>query len=1115
MPESRYKYLYERLGDQNFQTLVSALLSQQFQNYQALPLRQADGGRDGIRRDGQDLLVFQVKWSVSGQAKDPVQWLSSVVNQELESIRALREKGASKYVLVTNIPSTGKPGSGTFDRLQSQLDQHSQEIGIEMSCVWRETLDALVDASDRDLKWAYAEMLAGWDLIRYLVSEEAKEKRDDDLRSVLTKVASAQWHEDSLIKFSQAEIDREQLNDLFVDVEADRIHSPHVKGDFPFHFGRVGGAANYLTNQDAYPYTLVHGAPGQGKSTLTQYVSQAYRAPFLTDLPAASTYQTKEPRFPLRIDLSDYAAWRQGYDVFDQISESASVKGPKKKKRPAQLATVECFLADFIAYKSGNAAVDSAAVTEILDRLPTLLVLDGLDEVGSGAERRKVVQEVNQFCARGRAYAVPPRVIVTTRPNSGDLAEPDRSLFEVISLSPLSPGQRDRYLIKWCAVHGVTGENNKRLRRNFTQKTRQPHVDELAGNPMQLTILLQLLRHHGDATPTQRTELYDAYMDMLFAREANKHPDSVRKYRSELQDIVPFLGWYLQSRAEEEGHSGRMSISDLKAAMKHFQTTYGKQSSVVDKLFEAATDRLWALTSKEQGTFEFEVQSLREYFAAKYLFESAGEDNRHFDQVDVLRELLRRPYWQNTLRFYGGNATGSYAYVLKDGVLQEMAQTESKQSTVAAWMLVTDGVFDSRPLHAEEVIDCLFTSSGIGSLLEALDRNQISPLPVPSHGERSWQRLTELIRSDPSHPETSQRTRAVRELLGRSADFNRWWIDHYPEYVGTPQEKEWLRLGASCEAARSERLPIPGGTELDGETAQLLLNTGCMWDEPRKSEVQRLILDGHCSQTTSSASEEAQIAAALSPAEYFRFGAETEIPLPQSVQQRPNLRSQAIQALRRVESKFVSVAEKRRFGRGEKGSTFPWANSALALNQLLGRCWLATEIAIIGAASPLNDGFPVQKGTDAFGSASNPATLVAETRRNRGNADWWLQQLAVCKDELSSAEWALALWAIASPEAIEQLRSEWEDSVLSLSAERQRVLLIAAARIGNAGFLRGRQCAGESEHPILDELYDLRRPNASEPHDDGPQRRRRPTRPLAAVAREKGWFKIDTVGHYR
>ncbi|MET4095777.1 hypothetical protein [Arthrobacter sp. UYCu712] len=41
-----------------------------------------------------------------------------------------------------------------------------------------------------------------------------------------------------------------------------------------------------------------------------------------------------------------------------------------------------------------------------------------------------------------------------------------------------------------------------------------------------------------------------------------------------------------------------MTVADLQAAMRHCRFTYGKPESVVDELFEAATDSMCALTSK-------------------------------------------------------------------------------------------------------------------------------------------------------------------------------------------------------------------------------------------------------------------------------------------------------------------------------------------------------------------------------------------------------------------------------------------------------------------------------------------------------------------------------------
>ncbi len=109
------------------------------------------------------------------------------------------------------------------------------------------------------------------------------------------------------------------------------------------------------------------------------------------------------------------------------------------------------------------------------------------------------------------------------------------------------------------------------LRTTYRAKIAEPYLDELAGNPMQLTILLDLLHRHGEATPTQRTALYDSYVDLLLAREANKHPASVRKHQADLREIIPFLGWHLHAhtlRSPCQSALKRLRIDDFVALCK-------------------------------------------------------------------------------------------------------------------------------------------------------------------------------------------------------------------------------------------------------------------------------------------------------------------------------------------------------------------------------------------------------------------------------------------------------------------------------------------------------------------------------------------------------------------
>jgi hypothetical protein len=111
------RYLYERLGDHDFQLLANALLGARFSDYTPLPLRQADGGRDGIRRGTQGTLIYQVKWSVRGQEKKSDAWLESTIKSEEDNLRRLAAEGVRRYVVVTNVPSTGRAEKGTFDDL--------------------------------------------------------------------------------------------------------------------------------------------------------------------------------------------------------------------------------------------------------------------------------------------------------------------------------------------------------------------------------------------------------------------------------------------------------------------------------------------------------------------------------------------------------------------------------------------------------------------------------------------------------------------------------------------------------------------------------------------------------------------------------------------------------------------------------------------------------------------------------------------------------------------------------------------------------------------------------------------------------------------------------------
>jgi hypothetical protein len=1125
LPESGHKYLYERLGDHDFQQLVAALLASQFPNFIPMALRQADGGRDGLRKvEAGKVLIYQVKWSTSGKEKDPVTWLDDVVRSESKNLCRLAKEGVRRYMLVTNVASTAKPNSGTFDRLNTKLEEHAKAFGYdEMSCVWREALNPWVDNAPEATKWAYADMLAGWDLIRYLMAEQAGAAKDKGLRDLVRKVAATQWGEDERVKFSQSEVDREKVVDLFVDVTADRVRTIVPAGyDIP-PVVTVGGAAEYLLGSIA-PFSLVRGAPGQGKSTLGQYVCQAHRSSFVPEdlRPTSKSLPSlANPRFPLRCDLSEYARWLSGVDVWDPSEDN---KRAKKTKRSGVRATLEWFLADLMSHDSGGIKVTAADVQDLFTRVPSLVVLDGLDEVGSPTIRARVVKAIDQFSGRGKSYEAPPKVLVTTRPSAGELPEPSATMFEVLALNPLTTDQRDDYLRKWCAVRGIHGKDGRALRNSFKDKSQEPYIEELAGNPMQLTILLDLLHRQGAATPAVRTDLYDQYVELLLAREANKHPDTVKKYREELLEIIPFLGWYLHAHSEESQINGRMTVAELKEAMRHFQRAYGNPESIVDELFGGVSDRLWALTSKIEDTYEFEVLSLREYFAARFLYRNAGEDNPAFDSTVVLRELLRRSYWLNTARFYGGNAKGNAIYIVAAGIENELGDGSNSTAFIAAWTLLTDGVFQRRPREARRVLTALCADTGLPILVRALERRDIVALPeLPNPPDTdgpdpTWSRLTSAIISDPEDPANTQRARILRELLNQRSRFAAWWAAQLQQSLGTPQQRAWLKLAADCEGAAGLALD-PIDLDLTDGSAELLLSSGVVPTPGSNLESALItaVLDGECSNVTSIRSLPAQLAVALTPNNFFTNSADGFVESDDRTRRR---RADAISQLGKAGSPYAGVARERAFKAGQKGSTFPWANTAKALAEHAGRCWLASEIAIIGAASPHRLGYVMKPQFTAFGPTGHPCELLAQTRTNAGNATWWREQLATTNDELGHAEWALALWSVATGKVISELLPDWESVLKGLPESRRQTVTRASQRIVQSGYLKSRPLAARTADEALATLIESRPQAAPEPnhpiHHEEASRPAPSAQPsLLAVARLGYWLKVDSLPAYR
>ncbi|MCR6644488.1 MAG: hypothetical protein NVV62_08195 [Terricaulis sp.] len=801
------EYNLETLGDTRFQKLCQALLTAQFPKTQCLPVNQPDGGRDAFEQTSTGFIVYQVKFVENPQSKDAREVVKSVVKSEKEKVARLIARGATEYFLLTNAVGTAHLDSGAIDSLNQEL---KSELGIDAACWWRDDIERRVDGNQA-LKWSYPDILRATDLLAALLMpkpDESLVRRTDVIRQYIAVQAA----EDEQLRFKQVDLAR-KITELFVDVPA-RMTRPKAKGTAndafaDLHIGNhrtifdieetdeaslssAPGACFLVTTPRfvaKFPQIVMEGAPGQGKSTVTQLLCQLHRYKFMRREDELATIPRElvpeESRVPFRIDLRDYASWVAGRDPFS--AEAGA-------KRPNPSATLEAFVAAQVNYKTGQtfSADDLASISKSAQ---VLIVLDGFDEVADTGLRQKIVSEVTQASIRLRQIALSAQILVTSRPaifaNSPGFPREEWPHLQILSLSR---PKIEAYARKWLEARGIDARGTRDFMRGLNENLQQPHVRDLARNPMQLAILLTLI-YQGGSLPDKRTALYDRYIEIFLDREGEKS-EIVRKHRGTVVDIHRYLAWKLQVEAENSG-AGHISETELLPTLKQHLVRVGHNPELVDQLFAPAVERVMALVSRIQGTFEFEVQPLREYFAARYLYDTAQHspvgDPRPGTITHRFEAITRNYYWLNVARFYAGCYSSGELHSLLGG-LQELAADEQfvhlRHPAEIAALLLGDYVFNQQPKLAASVADFMLDDTRFRRLLAARN-SRTAPLVFPAGParDRALEACAAIVRASPA----DVRDAAAMVITGNSdsSEVERFWRSLRDQM----SSDEWLAVG--------------------------------------------------------------------------------------------------------------------------------------------------------------------------------------------------------------------------------------------------------------------------------------------------------------------------------
>jgi hypothetical protein len=320
----------------------------------------ADGGRDGFFEGEAPYPSASEHWSGSWyiQSKfhkphlstDPQKWLVEQIKEELKEFQKPDTKRVwpDNWIVATNIDPSGSPATGAFDQAKKIVSKVRPRLAKRFH-IWggRKILDLL--ALHPEIVQYYTHFLTPGHLLTAFYQNLSDSHAQ--ITAILRHLIVTQLLEQQYTKLEQAGSTadtRPGIHRLFTDL--------------PFRaqeYKTSGMAADYLASAAAQNHRIdetlpdtpewrawrcypsrarvwfIKGGPGQGKSTLTQYLCQIHRAALILDrkgphvTPSQKTLAREiqrsasaaelwpsVPRIPITIELKEYAQW------FGQRNES-------------------------------------------------------------------------------------------------------------------------------------------------------------------------------------------------------------------------------------------------------------------------------------------------------------------------------------------------------------------------------------------------------------------------------------------------------------------------------------------------------------------------------------------------------------------------------------------------------------------------------------------------------------------------------------------------------------------------------------------------------------------------------------------------------------------------
>ncbi len=763
-------YDLHALGPTGFQDLGAALCVRCFGAGVQVMGSGRDGGRDMYYRgsliwtksedqpaeawDG--YTVFQVKHKATlGRADEDVAWLWAQFKAELDrwtDPRSDRREVPDHLLLVTNVALTPFPGSGGHDRLIAAFDKYvshltdgSRDIDggeerrerlarVRRIKSWRlwdaNQVRSLLDAYG-DVRRAFVGFLTVGDVL-VAVAGSGGHLDMSELGPALSAHARTSLIGESNVYFDEAgsgDSAGTPLHEVAIDLPliptADAASTTAIRhvlarGEHCLKpgVGTIRGPR----------HIVLAGAPGNGKTTVSKFLVQAYRSAFLTDfeplspehlevmrgvgeaLTRLSVEAPRNRRWPVRVDLAEYAQ--------DQ--------GPRGE------ASLTRYVAERVSARLNTAAIKPWLLASWLKQWPSFVMLDGLDEVTEPSVRKGLIQRIIEFAAEADAEGHDTLIVLTTRP-MGYVENIAPTLFERVDMADLDLGTALAY--GTLATRVRFRGDHERIDKVVAELKRAAADDSLRlllRTPLQVLIVAIIIAGAGRLAP-DRFSLFSGYYDTVFRRERSKPRIGIQRILQEhapqINELHERVGFDLQVRSESSGRAtAYLTSEELTGIAGAVLRDAGfkpdrEHGDLLTQVVTAATHRLVLIAPRGNDGLGFDVRSLQELMAAAHL------TNGPPDVVAArLRLAAPNPHWRNTWLFAAGRLFASNQTHNYDSVV-DLVETLDVD---AGWRL--GGVLPVGPSLALEIVDDGMAQS-LPKWRDRLFHHGMNGLADPSFGE--------------------------------------------------------------------------------------------------------------------------------------------------------------------------------------------------------------------------------------------------------------------------------------------------------------------------------------------------------------------------------------------